>query len=429
LYTDWLVWAGNTAFHCLESLDKFERYFRKAALAYHQIPYQTRHSSTLLSGAKANPVTLKILSQIFESNEPRSRLKFFAPFYTVKDAALNVLVELNRLEAVPVDFDELRNSERKCEKNLEPLSYLLFELLKNLRWLRGIVDEIQDRSGTKGSDALAQKHSREGGLFRLWISSLPELEFGSNVKQSTYVDWYAESLLEYGDNYRNAGRAYHWTRMAARQPGVFPTIPIDDLKSHFTLSHTSEYDNIFKPFHDDMAALVDLRATHLRYFGTVEELAHRLHVHLNPRLRELGFKAKSFRSAMARRRANAHDFASRSAQLFDHEPNGVQWSWHHPAGGRGTFQYVPLEQKEEWELFLEWISVLPETQPAIDAGRTLKEVACDTLYLAPDGFESDYEKGTEDNENGGDDDGSGEEWYVEDAPGDWIALPLAALPE
>ncbi|OAL00908.1 hypothetical protein IQ06DRAFT_134693 [Phaeosphaeriaceae sp. SRC1lsM3a] len=209
LYADWLVWAGSTALHYLDNLDKLERQFRKAALAYHKIPYQTRHSSTLLSGAKASPVTLKILSQIFESDESRSRLRFFKPFYAIKDAAVDVIFELRRRESTPLDIDKLRYSERKCEKALEPLSQLIFELLKNLKWLREIVNEIRGRAGTDGKEALAQKHSREGGLFRLWMLSLPEVEFGLDGIQWTYVDWYAERLLEYGVEHDT-----HWSKMA-----------------------------------------------------------------------------------------------------------------------------------------------------------------------------------------------------------------------
>lgn len=96
LYAGWLVWAGSTARHCLHNLDKLERQFRKATLAYHKVPYQIRHSSTLPSGAKANPVTPAMLFQIFESGESRSRLIFFKPFYTVKDAAVEILRELKR---------------------------------------------------------------------------------------------------------------------------------------------------------------------------------------------------------------------------------------------------------------------------------------------------------------------------------------------
>lgn len=199
LYEDWLAWAGNTARSCLQTLDKLERQFRKAALAYHKVPYQIRHSAVLPSGAKVNPFTLSMLSQIFESDKPRSRLMFFKPFYIVKTAALDVLGELRRLESLPsTTTDQLRVSERKCEKILDSLSKHIFELAKSLRWLQGIVNEITGRANTGGNADLARKHSREGNLFRLWMLTLPEVEFGVEDIKSTFVNWYAERLLEYG---------------------------------------------------------------------------------------------------------------------------------------------------------------------------------------------------------------------------------------
>ncbi|KAF2030970.1 hypothetical protein EK21DRAFT_88494 [Setomelanomma holmii] len=68
LYKDWLDWVEQDALAWLRKIDKCERRFRSAGFDYHRIPFQLRHSSTMLHGSKIDQGVLNRLSQILESN-------------------------------------------------------------------------------------------------------------------------------------------------------------------------------------------------------------------------------------------------------------------------------------------------------------------------------------------------------------------------
>lgn len=190
------------------------------------------------------------------------------------------------------------------------------------------------------------------------------------------------------DSYRESGVMYHGTRMRERNPSVFPSsvlLPssiIANLMSHFNLVSRSDYDRIFKPFHDTMAAIVDLRSRHIRFSGTIEELAHRFHVDLEPQYVKLRDQAQEFCHLMEEVFADVMELRDQ-ARIPDLNP------WHRPTRPSTILDPEPSEKGQEWELMRKWVSALPETQRAIDAGRTLDEVICDHLYKYPEHFLDD----------------------------------------
>jgi hypothetical protein len=198
LYKDWLHWQEHTAITWLRQLDRLERYFRRAALDYHKIPYQLRHSPTMKNRAKIAPVTLKQLSEILETDRPRSRQSYFITWYEIRDAAVNVLEDLRYYRPLANDVDSLRILDRKFDQVFGRLEKPFRNAKVALRWLVEKVEYVSARAKLDASEALASSYSREGSLFRRWISTLPEADRNLGRTKLAYIEWYAHTVLDEG---------------------------------------------------------------------------------------------------------------------------------------------------------------------------------------------------------------------------------------
>ncbi|KAH3962624.1 hypothetical protein HBH51_173630 [Parastagonospora nodorum] len=198
LYKDWLHWAEHTAMNWLHRLDKLERLFRQAALIYHKIPYDLRHSSIIQNGHKISSALLKRLSEIFETDRLRSKQTYFTPWIAIFDTATEVLDDLNNHQPLPDEIDSLRTLHHKFELAFDNLNKPCQVAWVALRWLQGTVADVNKRAELDGTETLAASFSREGGLFRRWISTLPEADGKHVQSRLTYIEWYAQTLLKEG---------------------------------------------------------------------------------------------------------------------------------------------------------------------------------------------------------------------------------------
>ncbi|KAH8634467.1 hypothetical protein IG631_09867 [Alternaria alternata] len=143
---------------------------------------------------RINPVILVRLSQIFETNRPRAQQSFFCPWIEISNAAKEVLGKLIANKNGPEDIDRLRILESGSEVALSLLANSLPNLESALAWVEEYVADPADRSDIDGSDNLAAKHSREGGLFRRWIQTFPEVELGTVQSQSEFTEGFVDAV-------------------------------------------------------------------------------------------------------------------------------------------------------------------------------------------------------------------------------------------
>jgi hypothetical protein len=198
LYKDWLHWQEHTAITWLRQLDRLERYFRGAALDYHKIPHQLCHSPTINNGVKISPATLRRLSEILETDRPRSRQTYFITWFEVRDAAVNVLEDLRYYRPLTNDLDFLRIIDRKFDQIFGRLEKPFRNAKVALGWLVEEVKDVSARAELDASKALAASYSREGSLFRRWISTLPEADRNLRRTKLAYIEWYAHTILAEG---------------------------------------------------------------------------------------------------------------------------------------------------------------------------------------------------------------------------------------
>jgi hypothetical protein len=114
------------------------------------------------------------------------------------NTAANVLEELNNHRPLGGDTDILRTINRRFEVSLSKLQAPLQAIEVALKWLEKTIAEVAARSKIDISEELASRYSREGGLLRLWIRTLPEMALGLVGTRSAYTEWYVERLLDTG---------------------------------------------------------------------------------------------------------------------------------------------------------------------------------------------------------------------------------------
>jgi hypothetical protein len=187
------------------------------------------------------------------------------------------------------------------------------------------------------------------------------------------------------DRYRAAGLHYHSTQLAARRDSNIHPSHLANLKQLFELTHVEDYDSIFAPLNTLISAMEDLKSTHLRLNGTVEELYHRVFQVLKPRFDGLAAKLQVLRETLDAISELAHVLHNISRLLYEPDEQGQFIAWHDfhlsDAGPR------PLRIGEEWEAFLKWVKSLPETEKMLALGRTVEEVAFEMMCSEPEGFE------------------------------------------
>lgn len=198
VYKDWLDWSKETATSWLRRLDRYEQRFRTVCLKYHKLPYQVRHLSKLLYGSSVEQIVLDRLSAILETDRARAQQAFFYPWFEVKNVADSILNELRFYHPLPDDCDFLRTVLRKFELSLLKMPKACRTLLEGLHWLEESIDAVMERSDLDGSEALFSAFTREGGLLRRWIQTLPELDSEVPEMKLRYIEWYADRLLDIG---------------------------------------------------------------------------------------------------------------------------------------------------------------------------------------------------------------------------------------
>jgi len=198
LYKDWLDWSETIAKSWLQELDQLERRYRIAGLSYHQVSHRLRHSSKPVHGIKLQQQLLDRLSYILETDDVREQQPSFIPWIEINNAAVGIIQDMKYYQPLADDRDFLEAVHRKFELSLLKITVALTDLMKELEWLEESVAVVTDRSDTDGSEDLVAKHSREGGLFRRWIRTFPELETGMVGSRTAWVEWYIDRVLDVG---------------------------------------------------------------------------------------------------------------------------------------------------------------------------------------------------------------------------------------
>ncbi|KAH7081333.1 hypothetical protein BKA63DRAFT_588745 [Paraphoma chrysanthemicola] len=374
LYKDWLDWAAHDAAVWLRKLDKFEQRFRTAGLAYHQVPYQLRHSPAMLHGSSIEQPLLTRLPQILETDRPRHKQMFFIPWLEIKNTATRILeYSLYNFPLVD-DLNHLYVMHRELELSLWKVYKSANVLEAGLQWLEGAVAKVVRRSDLDGADALASKYSREGGLLRRWIQTFPESEGRSAKSKLHFIEGYVAKVLEVGieeDIFETSNMCHKCA------PMYLDELPQDaqdaithlntlshaideasssankledihrDIKTCFEISSTSDYNSLFEKIHMAIINLADLRSTHVRYSGTTEKLVQRALV--------LDMKV----TILSQQIADLH------AALEDRAATGVRCAWQDTSGMDPLHQPVPSRQEQGWALFPVWVGALPETGKAV----------------------------------------------------------------
>jgi hypothetical protein len=189
------------------------------------------------------------------------------------------------------------------------------------------------------------------------------------------------------DRYRAAGLHYHSTQLAAcRDSNIHPS-RLANLKQLFELTDVEDYNSIFAPLNTLISAMQDLKFTHLRFNGTIEQLYHRVFHDLKPGFDDLTAKLQPLCGTLDAIFELAHVLYDISRLLYESDGQGRRIVWH-------DFHLIdngprPLRMDEEWETFLKWVRSLPETEKMVELGRTAEVVAFEMMCSEPEGFERD----------------------------------------
>jgi hypothetical protein len=187
------------------------------------------------------------------------------------------------------------------------------------------------------------------------------------------------------DRYRAAGLHYHSTQLAARRDSNIHPSHLGNLKQLFELTHVEDYDSIFAPLNTLISAMEDLKSTHLRHNGTIEELYHRVFQVLKPGFDGLAAKLQALCETLDAISELTHVLHDISRLLYESDGQGQRIAWHDfylsDTGPR------PLRMGEEWETFLKWVKSLPETEKMEELGRAAEEVAFEMMCNEPERFE------------------------------------------
>jgi len=198
VYTDYLNWIRHSASRWLRKLDRLEARYRTTGLSYHSLPYASRHPPTVPPpGNNINRYVLGRLSQILETDRFRSQQSFFQPWVEIQRVAVEIIKEINSIGDEGLKNEAyLKATTARLELKLHQLQKPLRNLKAGLEWLEDTVEVLSENQTVDASECLVKKHSREGGAFRRWIQTFPEVEFG--IVGEGYVELYAGRLLANG---------------------------------------------------------------------------------------------------------------------------------------------------------------------------------------------------------------------------------------
>jgi hypothetical protein len=93
---------------------------------------------------------------------------------------------------------------------------------------------------------------------------------------------YLRHQLDLEDQYREAGIQYHCTDSIAREDAAVSEHHQKRFQDLFEITRVEEYNMIFEPLFNIVAALTDLRDKYVRYHGTAEVLFHRVNIKFVP---------------------------------------------------------------------------------------------------------------------------------------------------
>jgi hypothetical protein len=198
-YRDWLDWAKHSALAWLDKLDDLEVRYRAAGFKYHKIPYKLRHVPTLLNGMNYSPNVLEALSRVFKTGKPRSQQYFFNPWLRINDSVCSILTDLENIGPLQTEhWYFLGQLNKRFEERLIYISKMYPSCVTSLSWYEDVVSEVAQRADTDDIEALANTFSVGGGLFRLWVSTMPEAELRPAEIKPKWVEWDAEWWLMKG---------------------------------------------------------------------------------------------------------------------------------------------------------------------------------------------------------------------------------------
>ncbi|KAJ4374893.1 hypothetical protein N0V83_001971 [Neocucurbitaria cava] len=200
VFEDWLHWSGYNARQWLRTLDECEQRFRAAGLVYHQIPYHLRRPIAVPApnGFPLDQLPLVRLSQIFETDQSRTKEVFFRPWFQVYDLAIESINTADAHTHGSKSREFLKGINKRFNESCIRLTRPLNILNEGLVWLEDAVAQVHGRSDLGGSEMLASEFSREGSLFRRWMQTFREVELGLVGSKSAFIKGYADTLLTVG---------------------------------------------------------------------------------------------------------------------------------------------------------------------------------------------------------------------------------------
>lgn len=171
-------------------------------------------------------------------------------------------------------------------------------------------------------------------------------------------------------NYRILGRYYHATNIAARNQ--CSSEHLQHLKEAFHISTLEEYNAYFEKWHRALKMTREVRSE-IRLNGTPETLAHR-----TKRVRELIEKCTAeipYVTELEVLKEAVDYLLGRNSQYCGRTGN---LPWTNTPQVESRTRQAP--KCDEWELFRAWCWSLPETQRAVQTGRSVDDIANEMLY-------------------------------------------------
>jgi hypothetical protein len=212
-----------------------------------------------------------------------------------------------------------------------------------------------------------------------------------------FVDEGYRTIDAYEDQYRTLGVAYHTTQLIARRSDLLGSDTIGLLQKAFEISTKDEY-NVFHAPIIDFRRILNKARDEIRPNGRPGELMRRaemvqdLEDLMVLHLRKFGFlKLCNVRDALVQTNAVELRVIHNSnvepwAKAGVYEPVYIEDLGHERMFKNAKGDIIDLKHSymfrngEEWRLYRAWIGCLPETTRAVQAGRSLDEIAVDMFY-------------------------------------------------
>jgi hypothetical protein len=213
------------------------------------------------------------------------------------------------------------------------------------------------------------------------------------------------------DEYRKGAIVYHKSQYVARSHPDFTEDQRSKTKAFFETSSVEDYRAVFANLTEMMCGLINLRAMHVVYSDSAEDIYHSIIEEIEPALLNLNAQLTAIKLEFLDRFDDAKKVLKIGYNLLEEETKAhahkYEVDWHNPFGrkwwheeyeyygeiteyGIRKDQTIPLTMDREWEIYCSWVSSLPETQRAIGIGRTLRDIALSLLYGGPEGFGMGY---------------------------------------